>query len=204
MIGRVYLDPGDRLTGPIDPPMPVTILKCWRTGNYAYPEPPAAPPGVTILMPPRVGGPRNVLVRRTDGELAVIPFYRRLRIPREPVDLSRFPMHVHRSCNWPGCPNLMDAVSVLAGDPGYPEGEGPWFNGPLGLRLCYPHAHRLGWDTGQPGHLPRIVGDQAMACTCGRPLPWGATGAVKAAYLNHVATPRTVTEIHLPEPEDTP
>lgn len=57
MIGRRYLDPGDRLSGRKDPPEVVTVLTRWGTG----------------------GGPRNVLVRRPDGSRAVIPFPRRLR-----------------------------------------------------------------------------------------------------------------------------
>lgn len=57
MIGRVYLDPGDRLSGRLDPPERVTVRARWGRG----------------------GGPRNVLVERADGRLAVVPFPRRLR-----------------------------------------------------------------------------------------------------------------------------
>lgn len=57
MIGRVYLDPGDRLSGRKDPPERVTVVTKWGPG----------------------GGPRNVAVRRQDGCLVVIPFPRRLR-----------------------------------------------------------------------------------------------------------------------------
>jgi hypothetical protein len=57
MIGRMYLDAGDRLSGRIDPPVPVVVLARWGPG----------------------GGPRNVLVRYPDGRQAVIPFPRRLR-----------------------------------------------------------------------------------------------------------------------------
>jgi hypothetical protein len=57
MIGWTYLDPGDRLSGPHDPPVPVVVLVRWGPG----------------------GGPRNVLVRYPDGRQAVIPFPRRLR-----------------------------------------------------------------------------------------------------------------------------
>lgn len=56
MIGTVYLDPGDRLSGKRTPPEPVTVLLGWGPG----------------------GGPRNVLVDR-GGHLEVIPFQRRLR-----------------------------------------------------------------------------------------------------------------------------
>lgn len=55
--GRTYLDPGDRLTGPYDPPRPCTVLVRWRPGAR----------------------PRNVLVAYADGSRAVIPFARRLR-----------------------------------------------------------------------------------------------------------------------------
>ncbi|GAA5048286.1 hypothetical protein HNP84_000211 [Thermocatellispora tengchongensis] len=58
MIGRTYLDPGDRLAGRYDPPRCCVILARWADG----------------------GGPRNVLVRyEDDGSRAVIPFPRRLR-----------------------------------------------------------------------------------------------------------------------------
>ncbi|MFE3452407.1 hypothetical protein ACFXJ8_26135 [Nonomuraea sp. NPDC059194] len=58
MIGRVYADPGDRLSGRFDPPRPCQVLIPWGPG----------------------GGPRNVAVRYLDdGSEAVIPFQRRLR-----------------------------------------------------------------------------------------------------------------------------
>jgi hypothetical protein len=55
--GRLYLDPGDRLTGRYDPPRRCHVLTQWAPG----------------------GGPRNVRVRYDDGTTAVIPFSRRLR-----------------------------------------------------------------------------------------------------------------------------
>jgi hypothetical protein len=59
MVGRRYLDPGDRMTGRYDPPRPCRVLVRWRPGG---------------------GGPRNVLVEYTDGgRQSVIPFPRRLR-----------------------------------------------------------------------------------------------------------------------------
>lgn len=60
---RVYLDPGDRLSGRNDPPRPCRVITIWRP-------------------PPRGqrGGPCNVAVRYLDdGSTAVIPFPRRLR-----------------------------------------------------------------------------------------------------------------------------
>ena len=58
MIGRLYLDPGDKLAGRYDPPRLCEVLVKWGPG----------------------GGPRNVLVRYLDDdERAVIPFPRRLR-----------------------------------------------------------------------------------------------------------------------------
>lgn len=64
MTGRVYLDPGDRLCGRYDPPRRCVVLTQWATGR-----------GKT--------GPRNVAVEYDDGTRAVIPFSRRLRLPRE-------------------------------------------------------------------------------------------------------------------------
>jgi len=58
VIGRTYLDPGDRMAGRYDPPRRCTVLIKWGPG----------------------GGPRNVLVRYLDDDTkAVIPFPRRLR-----------------------------------------------------------------------------------------------------------------------------
>lgn len=55
---RVYLDPGDRMTGRYDPPRRCTVITQWGKG----------------------GRPRNVAVRYLDdGSHAVIPFSRRLR-----------------------------------------------------------------------------------------------------------------------------
>ena len=60
MIGRVYLDPGDRLSGRYDPPRRCQVVTRWRRGAR----------------------PRNVAVRYLDdGSMAVIPFPRRLRRP---------------------------------------------------------------------------------------------------------------------------
>jgi hypothetical protein len=58
MIGRAYLDPGDRMAGRYEPPRRCLVLIKWGPG----------------------GGPRNVFVRYDDdGSEAVIPFPRRLR-----------------------------------------------------------------------------------------------------------------------------
>lgn len=62
MIGRTYLDPGDRLSGRYDPPRRCVVLVKWGPG----------------------AGPRNVAVRYLDdGSGAVIPFPRRLRRDRK-------------------------------------------------------------------------------------------------------------------------
>lgn len=61
MIGRRYLDAGDRLSGRREPAEVVTVLTRWGPG----------------------GGPRNVLVERSDGSREVVPFPRRLRVLRE-------------------------------------------------------------------------------------------------------------------------
>lgn len=60
IVGRTYLDPGDRWAGRFDPPRECEVLCQWAGG-----------------------GPRNVRVRYADtGQVAVIPFARRLRKPR--------------------------------------------------------------------------------------------------------------------------
>lgn len=57
---------------------PVTVLTRHRLPSKANPSAPC-PPWLTWNVPPR-GAPRNVLVRRESGELAVRPF-RGLRRP---------------------------------------------------------------------------------------------------------------------------
>jgi hypothetical protein len=57
IVGRAYLDPGDRWSGRHTPPRPCVVQCQWGPG----------------------GGPRNVCVRYDDGTVAVIPFPRRLR-----------------------------------------------------------------------------------------------------------------------------
>lgn len=68
MTGSVYLDPGGptfrghRVT--YDPPRRCVVLTAWDTSRIKT-------------------GPRNVAVQYDDGTRAVIPFSRRLRLPRE-------------------------------------------------------------------------------------------------------------------------
>ncbi|MDF5755807.1 hypothetical protein [Spongiactinospora sp. TRM90649] len=65
MIGRTYLDPGDRLAGQYTPPRQCVVLVKWAPGGR---------------------GPRNVLVRYLDDDSrAVIPFSRRLRRAPQPA-----------------------------------------------------------------------------------------------------------------------
>lgn len=60
---RVYLDPGDRISGRNNPPRRCIILTIWRPPPHG-----------------QRGGPHNVAVRYLDdGTTAVIPFPRRLR-----------------------------------------------------------------------------------------------------------------------------
>lgn len=63
--GRTYLDPGDSFAGRFDPPRRCVVLLAGRASTRR-----------------NLAGPRTVLVRYADnGELAVIPFSRRLRRP---------------------------------------------------------------------------------------------------------------------------
>jgi hypothetical protein len=58
MIGRVYLDPGDRMSGRYDPPRRCRVVTRWSRG----------------------GSPPNFAVRYLDdGTVAVVPWPRRLR-----------------------------------------------------------------------------------------------------------------------------
>lgn len=75
MIGRVYLDPGDRMSGRYDPPRRCVILARWGPIRDTGPL-----PGIICAKETRKAGPRNVAVRYLDdGTEAVIPFPRRLR-----------------------------------------------------------------------------------------------------------------------------
>lgn len=62
MIGRRYLDPGDRWTGRYHPPRTCVVLLAGRASTHARPA-----------------GPRTAWVRYDDGSEAVIPVARRLR-----------------------------------------------------------------------------------------------------------------------------
>lgn len=76
MVGRRYLDPGDRWAGSYDPPRLCIALVAGRASTRRDPA-----------------GPRTVWVRYLDdGSEAVIPFPRRLRLaPTEgdPIDMNQ-------------------------------------------------------------------------------------------------------------------
>jgi hypothetical protein len=81
IVGRVYLDPGDRFAGYYDPPRLCRAV--------AGPGPLAVPPEYPWLhleLKPgkreKRGGPRNALVVYEDGSQAVVPINRRLRLVR--------------------------------------------------------------------------------------------------------------------------
>ncbi|MFB4306943.1 hypothetical protein [Actinomadura sp. GTD37] len=81
MLGRCYLDPGDRLSGRRTPPERVTVLQQWRGTSRQHP--PAERPAWLHWHHQPKSGPRNVLVRRPSGAAEVIPSPRRLRRPPE-------------------------------------------------------------------------------------------------------------------------
>jgi hypothetical protein len=80
MVGRVYLDLGDRISGRRVPPEPVTVLTAWRSPSKTCPPAPR-PPWLHWHTGPRTA-PRNVLVQRPNGRREVVPFSRRLRRPQ--------------------------------------------------------------------------------------------------------------------------
>lgn len=80
MVGRRYLDPGDRLSGRHVPAEPVTVLTAWRSPPMACPPAPC-PLWLRWTPEPRMA-PRNVLIRRLSGRREVVPFSRRLRTTR--------------------------------------------------------------------------------------------------------------------------
>ena len=65
IVGRTYLDPGDRMAGTFTPPRRCAVLVAGRASTRQNPA-----------------GPRTVAVRYEDGSTAVIPFARRLRLDR--------------------------------------------------------------------------------------------------------------------------
>lgn len=87
MVGRRYLDPGDRLSGRQTPAEPVTVLIAWRGPSLANPFP-GCPPWLRWTPEPRMA-PRNVLVHRPDGRREVVPFTRRLRTTRPNPEETR-------------------------------------------------------------------------------------------------------------------
>jgi hypothetical protein len=114
--GKAYLDPGDRMSGRIDPPEQVTVLTQWACT-------------ATNGQGKRVSGPRNVLVRRPDGGLQVIPFSRRLRKAPEGIRLAAVvrahadpalnahfpPVGPCGICGVPGLPQRHRVVDAIAG-----------------------------------------------------------------------------------------
>ncbi len=94
MIGRRYLDPGDRLSGRRDPPQRVTVLARWGPG----------------------GGPRNVLIVREDGTCDVVPFPRRLRRDPCPWSVGDRVVWPHREGNGRGRRTVLSAGTVVALD----------------------------------------------------------------------------------------
>lgn len=69
IVGRTYLDRGDRMAGRYDPPRPCTVVTQWGKG----------------------GRPRNVAVRYLDdGSMAVVPFPRRMRKSRGWIQAGLF------------------------------------------------------------------------------------------------------------------
>lgn len=188
MLGRIYLDHGDRFAGDRVPPEPVTVLIAY-TARSSRPSAPVWP-WLRWSTPPKAGGPLNVAVRRARGDIAVLPTrrgrYWRLRVPREPVDLgavfAAYGGCLHRGCTWPGCPALMDAVSNAIGDPGAVRG---WHH-VHGWAMCARHsavwthsAHFPFWD--------RDRARPAMVCTCGHVLHGATLGALHTAYRAHLA-----------------
>jgi hypothetical protein len=192
MIGRIYLDVGDKLGGDKTPPEPATILTRW--GNPTERGPAPVWPWLHWSTAPRRGGPLNVAVRLARGQEAVIPSRRgpfwRLRIPRERIDLSEVArVHggcVHRECDYPACPALYDAVATLSGEPGFERG---WMMFPsFSLRMCPRHA-ALVWTDGS--HVPAWVGDRTRRdgarCSCGHPLTGRTLGEYGDTYRTHLA-----------------
>lgn len=73
MIGRRYVDPGDRWAGRYDPPRPCVVLVAGRASTQRA-----------------KAGPRTVLVEYLDdGSRAVVPFSRRLRRAGAVTDTER-------------------------------------------------------------------------------------------------------------------
>lgn len=188
MLGRIYLDLGDRLTGRKQPPEPVTVLTRWATPRERGSAP--AWPWLRWTRTLGRGGPQNVAVRLTRGREAVVPSrsgrFWRLRIPRAAVDLREvyraYGGCVHRGCDWPGCPALYDAVATLSGEPGYERG---WMMLPtFDLRMCPRHA--AAWRDGS--HVPAWVGERrdGAACSCGAPLVGRTLGGYADAYRAHL------------------
>lgn len=73
IVGETYLERGE----------PVVVIAQWRNRRLA--ELPDVFPPFLYLLRDRGAGPRNVLIRRADGDLVVRPF-RGLRRPRGPRD----------------------------------------------------------------------------------------------------------------------
>jgi hypothetical protein len=117
MIGRRYLDPGDRLAGRHQPPLRVTVLARWGPGR----------------------GPRNVLIQRENGTRDVVPFARRLRVDPCPWWVGDRVVWPHREGSGRRRRDVQSAGTVTAVDlPNLPAGVEVTFDEPVnGARRCY-------------------------------------------------------------------
>jgi hypothetical protein len=78
--GRAYLDPGSRASGRYDPPRRCAVITPCGPVLLASRHPEGT--GILWLHGPPRGAPGNVAVRYDNGDMAVIPFPRRLRRDR--------------------------------------------------------------------------------------------------------------------------
>lgn len=118
MIGRRYLDPGDRLSGQLKPPRRVTVITRWGPG----------------------GGPRNVLIERDDGSHDVVPFGRRLRVDPCPWRVGDRVVWPHREGIGRNRRDVESSGTVTALDlPNLPPGVEVTFDEPdtEHARRCY-------------------------------------------------------------------
>lgn len=117
MVGRRYLDPGDRLGGRFAPPRRVTVLARWA---------------------PRAT-PRNVLIVTEDGTRAIVPFPRRLRVDPCPWWVGDRVVWPHQEGHGFARHEVVSPGTVTAIDlPGQPPGARVRLDAPVhGLWTCY-------------------------------------------------------------------
>lgn len=96
--------------------------------------------------------------------------------------MAHLPDSTLRSCDYPGCSAIYDAVT---GPPGQTPDRCWRRHRSFFLELCPDHSPL--WGGGDGPHVPRLNREtSAASCSCGEGLPGVTLGQMKEAYQGHL------------------